>query len=98
MSAELNLLYRPVVLLDGLEAFVRGGPEAGTRVAPGVIIAGTERVALDAVGVAVLRLMGRGLRFTGRRRTSVSSPASPERVRHRASALCARTSIAIVAA
>jgi uncharacterized protein (DUF362 family) len=57
MIAELNQLYRPAaVVLDGLEAFVRGGPEAGTRVAPGVIIAGTDRVAVDAVGVAVLRL------------------------------------------
>jgi uncharacterized protein (DUF362 family) len=57
MIAELNRLYRPAaVLLDGLEAFVRGGPEAGTRVAPGLIIAGTDRVAVDAVGVAVLRL------------------------------------------
>ncbi len=57
MIAELNLLYRPAaILLDGLEAFVDGGPEAGTKVAPGVIIAGTDRVAVDAVGVAVLRL------------------------------------------
>ena len=59
MIAELNLLYRPAaILLDGLEAFVRGGPDAGTRVAPGLIIAGTDRVAVDAVGVAVLRLHG----------------------------------------
>ena len=42
MIAEINLVYRPaLVLLDGLEAFVRGGPDAGTRVVPGVIIAVT---------------------------------------------------------
>jgi uncharacterized protein (DUF362 family) len=59
MIAELNQLYRPAaILLDGLLAFVRGGPETGARVAPGVIIAGTDRVAVDAVGVAVLRLYG----------------------------------------
>jgi uncharacterized protein (DUF362 family) len=59
MIAEANLLYRPaVVLLDGLEAFTHGGPEAGTKVAPGVIVAGTDRVAVDAVGIAVLRLFG----------------------------------------
>jgi hypothetical protein len=59
MIAELNLLYRPaVVVLDGLEAFVSGGPEAGTRATPGLMIAGTDRVAVDAVGVAVLRLHG----------------------------------------
>jgi uncharacterized protein (DUF362 family) len=59
MIAEINLLYRPaVVLLDGMEAFVDGGPEAGRKVAPGVLVAGTDRVAVDAVGVAVLRLYG----------------------------------------
>lgn len=59
MIAEINLAYRPaLVLLDGLEAFVRGGPEAGTRVAPAVIVAGTDRVAVDAVGTALLRLYG----------------------------------------
>jgi uncharacterized protein (DUF362 family) len=59
MIAEINLLYRPaVVLIDGLEAFVDGGPEAGRKVAPGVLVAGTDRVAVDAVGVAVLRLYG----------------------------------------
>jgi uncharacterized protein (DUF362 family) len=57
MIAEINLLYRPAaVVLDGLEAFVRGGPEAGVKVAPGVIVAGVDRVAVDAVGVAILRL------------------------------------------
>jgi uncharacterized protein (DUF362 family) len=59
MIAELNLLYRPaVVLMDALEAFTDGGPERGTRVAPGVVVAGTDRVAVDSVGVAILRLYG----------------------------------------
>ncbi len=59
MIAEINTLYRPaLVLLDGLEAFVDGGPEAGPKVRPGVMIAGTDRVAVDAVGVAILRLYG----------------------------------------
>lgn len=59
MIAEINLLYRPVaVLLDGIEAFVDGGPEVGRKVRPGVMIAGTDRVAVDAVGVAILRLYG----------------------------------------
>lgn len=35
-----------------------GGPEAGKKVRPGVMIAGTDRVAVDAVGVAILRLYG----------------------------------------
>ncbi len=59
MIAELNALYEPdLVLLDAMEAFVDGGPDTGKRAAPGVIIAGADRVAVDAVGVAVLRLMG----------------------------------------
>jgi uncharacterized protein (DUF362 family) len=59
MIAEINALYRSaLVLLDGLEAFVDGGPEAGKKVRPGVMIAGTDRVAVDAVGVAILRLYG----------------------------------------
>lgn len=59
MIAEINQLYRPaVVLLDGMQAFVSGGPESGTPASPGVIIVGDDRVAVDAVGVAVLRLYG----------------------------------------
>ncbi|MDR7418299.1 MAG: DUF362 domain-containing protein [Armatimonadota bacterium] len=59
LIAELNTLYRPtMVVLDGIEAFVDGGPEAGTLARPGVVLAGTDRVAIDAVGVAVLRRHG----------------------------------------
>jgi uncharacterized protein (DUF362 family) len=59
MIAELNTLYRPaLVLLDGLEAFAEGGPESGRKVRPGVMIAGTDHVAVDATSVAILRLYG----------------------------------------
>ena len=59
MIAEINQIYRPaLVLLDGLEAFVQGGPESGPKAAPRVLLAGTDRVAVDAVGVAILRLYG----------------------------------------
>jgi len=59
MIAEINTAYSPAfVLMDGLEAFVEGGPEAGRSASPGVILAGTDRVAMDAVGVAVLRHLG----------------------------------------
>lgn len=57
MIAEINLLYKPdLIVLDGLEAFVTGGPERGQIERPGVMLAATDRVALDAVGVAILRL------------------------------------------
>ena len=59
MIAEVNAAYQPdLVLLDGVEAFVDGGPDRGTLVDSQVILAGTDRVAIDAVGVAILRYFG----------------------------------------
>lgn len=59
MIAEINAAYRPaLVVLDGVEAFVEGGPDQGKQVQAGVILAGTDRVAVDAVGVALLRHLG----------------------------------------
>ena len=59
MIAEINTAYSPdLVVMDGVEAFVDGGPDRGTRVEAGVMLAGTDRVAMDAVGVAILRLLG----------------------------------------
>lgn len=59
MIAEINTAYSPnLVILDGVEAFVDGGPASGTRVEAGVMLASTDRVAIDAVGVAILRLLG----------------------------------------
>jgi uncharacterized protein (DUF362 family) len=59
MIAEINAAYAPaLVLLDGVEAFLTGGPESGQKAAPGVMLAGSDRVAIDAVGVAILRLFG----------------------------------------
>jgi uncharacterized protein (DUF362 family) len=59
MIAEINTAYSPdLVVLDGVEAFVDGGPDRGTKVEAGVMLAGTDRVAMDAVGVAILRLLG----------------------------------------
>jgi len=59
MIAEINQLYRPaMIVLDGLEGFTDGGPESGTLVKAQVMVLGTDRVAVDAVGVAILRLHG----------------------------------------
>lgn len=59
MIAEINTAYSPdLVVMDGVEAFVDGGPDRGTRVEAGVMLAATDRVAIDAVGVAILRLLG----------------------------------------
>ncbi len=59
MIAEANLAWRPSLnVMDCLEAFVDGGPEAGRRAAPGVFLAGDDRCALDAAAIALLRLHG----------------------------------------
>jgi uncharacterized protein (DUF362 family) len=59
MIAEINAAYRPdLIVLDGIQAFVNGGPDQGKLVDSKVILAGTDRVAVDAVGVALLRYFG----------------------------------------
>jgi len=59
MIAEINAAYRPdLIVLDGVEAFVNGGPDQGKLVQANVILACTDRVAVDAVGVALLRHFG----------------------------------------
>jgi uncharacterized protein (DUF362 family) len=57
MIAEINQLYAPaLVLMDAMEVFTEGGPESGELASPGVVAASRDRVALDAVGMALLRL------------------------------------------
>ena len=59
MIAEINEPFSPdIVLLDGIEAFVDGGPATGKRAKGNVFLASNDRVALDAVGVAVLKHLG----------------------------------------
>jgi uncharacterized protein (DUF362 family) len=59
MIAEINVAYTPaLVVMDGVDAFVSGGPARGKRVSPEVVVAGTDRVAIDAIGVALLRHFG----------------------------------------
>jgi len=59
MIAEINAAYRPLfIIMDGIRGFSRGGPEAGTLIEPGLMLASSDRVALDAAGVAILRIYG----------------------------------------
>jgi uncharacterized protein (DUF362 family) len=59
MIAEINTAYKPaMIILDGLTAFVDQGPMTGPRKDAGVFLAGTDRVAVDAVAVAVLKDLG----------------------------------------
>ncbi|MEQ8539292.1 MAG: DUF362 domain-containing protein [Coleofasciculus sp. D1-CHI-01] len=59
MIAEINQAYKPaLILLDGVDAFVNGGPASGKKVKAEVMLAGTDRVAVDAVAIAILRSLG----------------------------------------
>ena len=59
MIAEINQAYIPsLIIMDGIEAFVDGGPMSGTKKRGDVIVAGTDRVAIDAVGLAILKELG----------------------------------------
>ncbi len=59
MIAEINAAYTPdLIIVDAVDAFVNGGPDSGELAHPGLILAGTDRVAIDAVGVAILRYFG----------------------------------------
>ncbi len=59
MIAEINTAYSPdLIILDGIEAFVDGGPMTGEKKQADVFLAGTDRVAIDAVGIAILKDLG----------------------------------------
>lgn len=59
MIAEINTGYTPqLIVLDGIAAFTDGGPSRGELKAGNVMIAGHDRVAVDAVGVAMLKTLG----------------------------------------
>ncbi len=59
MIAEINAPFHPsMVILDGVDAFIDGGPMSGKRAKGEVFLASSDRVAIDAVGVGVLKVLG----------------------------------------
>jgi uncharacterized protein (DUF362 family) len=59
MIAEINEPFKPaLVILDGIDAFVDGGPMTGRGARGEVFLASTDRVAIDAAGVAILKFLG----------------------------------------
>ena len=59
MIAEINSVYKPnLIVMDGVITFVDRGPMEGTCVEANVFVAGTDKIAIDAVGVAILRILG----------------------------------------
>jgi len=68
MIAEMNWAYRPaLVVMDGVEAFYEGGPMSGPVWKAGLTFASTDRVALDAVGVAALKMHGTTRKVEGKK-------------------------------
>jgi uncharacterized protein (DUF362 family) len=59
MIAEINAPFAPdLVVMDAIDVFVDGGPSHGKGAKGNVILASTDRVAIDSVGVAILKLLG----------------------------------------
>lgn len=59
MISEINKYYDvDFVIMDAIKAFISKGPEQGEVVEPNLILASDDRVAIDAVGVAILRNYG----------------------------------------
>jgi uncharacterized protein (DUF362 family) len=68
MIAEINLGYKPqLIVLDGIEAFVDGGPSTGEKKKADVFLAGCDRIAVDAAGIAVLKELGSNEAIMGRK-------------------------------
>jgi uncharacterized protein (DUF362 family) len=65
--AEINLVVRPsLIVMDGREGFADGGPDSGDLVQTGFIAAGSDPVAVDALGLAQLRMKGANEKIAGR--------------------------------
>lgn len=59
MIAEINRFCRTdIIIMDATEGFSSGGPDKGKLIKLGIILAGCDRVAIDAAGVALLRASG----------------------------------------
>jgi uncharacterized protein (DUF362 family) len=68
MIAEINAPFEArLVVLDGIDAFVDGGPMSGKLAGGNVFLASTDRVAIDAVGVAILKVLGSNPAIMNRR-------------------------------
>ena len=68
MIAEINQAFSPeLVVLDGVDAFVDGGPASGTRVRGAIMLASADRTAIDATAVAALKDLGANQAITGTR-------------------------------
>lgn len=59
MIAEINRYYDvDLVIMDATKAFINMGPEQGEIVEPNLILASNDRIAIDMIGVAIMRSYG----------------------------------------
>ena len=59
MIAEINLAYKPdFILSDAVEVFTDGGPMEGERCHADITLVSRDRVAIDVVGLALLKSLG----------------------------------------
>lgn len=57
MIADVNQVYEPrLIIMDAMQVFVSGGPETGDLGTPEAVLTSDDRVAIDAAGIALLRL------------------------------------------
>ena len=58
--SEIALAVQPdLIIMDGRKAFISDGPDHGTLVEPGVVMASGDQVAIDVEGVRILQSYGR---------------------------------------
>ncbi len=54
--AEINATYKPdLIVMDARKCFITGGPMTGTVREPGLIMASTDRVAIDLEGIKIIQ-------------------------------------------
>lgn len=59
MIAEINQQFKTdMIIMDAIQGFITQGPEKGKIIEPKLLLASSDRLALDAVGVALLRYYG----------------------------------------
>ena len=67
MIAELTLAFKPeLIVMDGTKSLVSGGPTSGDVVETNLLISGFNRVAVDVVGLSIVKYYDRWPKVTGK--------------------------------
>jgi uncharacterized protein (DUF362 family) len=57
--ADIGKGFEPdLIVMDAMQCFIDGGPDSGTVRDPGLIVVSNDRIALDAIGVSILKNAG----------------------------------------